>query len=491
MLFSPTRAEIQAIARNYLDDVNVGKTWTNWQVNRGINLALIQLQKRICALDKGFFEQVTSLGLTADTAKYSLPHDIMMIKDVELVLNGQVCRLQRIYTSQIPRTGAERGTPRYYYIHGDRQIGFYPVPSTSIAPVAADSGPIRITYIERVPRFVELDHPVHFETYTEDGTNTGKYLTLDIAHTVHQGPPISWDWDTEVNLDNLPLRYYKLITQFVRRDERKSRYSAPEAIGMPWVSGYSTLLGDPLTNTSILNITKWPKGNRNDSQWPEGATHLDIWIYAAGNPTHPVISPTAVGTWLDVAFLGNILPEDDWADGAITFNQLGGATEPTTVNATNRGIWDGSTVINDVPDGVGQQWSTDTYNERWIQQIPPTPYLNEQFWPPHYEGGVYVDNPPTGTGIHHDLNLAKGDADIVHPDYYSEHIEVAGMLAAIKVLAKHGKMNSVLNRHVRDEIKDMLEMYGSRDSAKRTLNIHNPDPTNTPVGRPLHTGLRD
>lgn len=504
MISCPTRAVLQAATRDLLEDANQGRSWKNWQINAAINAALQDVHKKIIDTDRGWFERVVSMGLTANVGMYTLPSDISRIQSVELFTGSgseQPIQLVRAWANQLLRRTLT-GTPVYYFLIGRRQIGVYPIPSSTRALDTNETGPLRITYIERVPRFVELDHPISFEEQTNAaGANVdNEYLTLDIAHQVFQGPAVSYDV-IKVLADTsfMPIRMLKLVTFFAKRDKTKSRYAPPDYIGMPWQSGmFSSLFDNGTDDTASqkVSITQWPLGDPDNSQWPTDATHLEIWLYVSGKSTDILNGRDAISgnNFHDMCYLGNILPTDDWADGPIIFNALGGATIPLGPGDEGAGIWDGRYTENIAAVGTGViagSFFETTYNNRWINQIPPTPYPHFERWAPYDVDSPYVSAPNTGSGIYHDTNPAKGDSDIVHEDFFDDHVHTIGALAAINVLSRHDFANKLLIARRTELLDDLKNYYATRDRAPRVINVTQPDSNTIPRHRPTnHPDMR-
>lgn len=485
MIYSPTRAKIQAMARYFLEDANVGKTWKNWQINTAINNAIEFLQFQIVKLDKGWFERTTSFGLTSGVGTYTLPSGVAKIKSVEITTDsGRTWTpLPRAWVTQLVRSTNTSTFPTCYFLLGGRQIGIYPVPQNTVAYGGPEAGPIRIVYIEKLPRFTELDNPTTFATQAGPDSANESYETYDIAHQVMQGPALSFDLDeVAVSSAFIPIRYFHLIALFTKRDKDKSRYSPPEQIGMPWVSPYTALTVAQTSNCK-LNITKWPLGDPDNSEWPDDATHLDLWLYVSGNPANAVLNPLVGGNYHDMVFLGNILPEDNWADGSLTFNQLGGAKESFSPGASGKGIWDGRYVTTLTPAGLLGGFSDANHVSRWIHQIPPTPYVFTSRWAPYAPDSAYVNLPNTGTGVYFDTNPALGDGDIIGEDITDDHVEILGMRAALNLLARHGIFNQILMKHYLELFENFKEFFASRDSSPRLINLTNPDTYQTPSMR--------
>jgi hypothetical protein len=177
-----------------------------------------------------------------------------------------------------------------------------------------------------------------------------------------------------------------------------------------------------------------------------------------------------------MVYLGNILKTDKVIDGPITYNALGGAKVAVGPGQEGPAIWDGRTTGNLPNANFPVAGDPAAYLQRWINQIPPSPYPDSQYWPPYTPSQtLLLAAPNSGSALYFDTNAAKGDADTIHDDFFQEHIEIAGVLTTLILNSRHGLENKVLGSRYQSLLKTFLASYSNKDSTPRVLNITHPD----------------
>jgi len=503
--FQPTRGYLAAWVRNFLEDANIGRTWKNWQVNWAVNASLQVCQNDVVHLSKGHFVAVAGMSLIEGQERYSLPTEAMRIMNVEYIESedNHPIPLIRIQPNQRALfTPDATGTPRYYYLKGNNQIGLLPVPDTDVNYVSDDAGPIRITYVERINNFVTLDAPnyTRFQAAAHDGTAEPCFHQFMV-----QQPKLSFDLTRLTgDLTGMPGCWTRVFPVFVKVDRDKGKWGAVEQIGMPghgqWALSEAGIERDNDSQTIVID--DWPTYNTDDdlNEWPEDATHMDIWAeveFGADSGLSPNINFAGNGSMAEMYWITRLTRDQVPSGGAITVDkQQQIDAGPLGPGDTGGCIFAGYTVNPNTHGTVGvaqpntelvdTTTSLEALEDLFISQIPPTPHLQPERFPQDRDQADLV----TGTAFFHNTIQAKGDRNPLHEEIHVEHLECIAALAALKVLIRHNLSNSTLDQHFMKQWENMMKMYASYDAKPRQLRITNPDPSNVGSGFSPRRNLR-
>lgn len=166
-------SELRELCSFWLDDLNFGY-FTTTQVNRWLNNAQQELQKRLMKAGQNFYVKRVSTTLVVNQNDYVLPMDLKQIHRLDIVMSGtppneSVVSLTPITWNQQDIIPTGTGTPEYYALIKNR-IVVMRAPDTALTMRLSYSPLVAgMTNDQDVPDAPESYHQMIALLATEDG----------------------------------------------------------------------------------------------------------------------------------------------------------------------------------------------------------------------------------------------------------------------------------------------------------------------------------